>query len=180
MFKIPPPSAPDCETKPMCPLSGRDSAKHPSILTSGSVFTTPKQLGPTHLIPYSCTLSRSCFSSSAPSLPVSLKPAVITQRPLMPFSWHWSIVDKTNFAFTTMIAKSISSGTSRTEVYACKPSITPPFGLIGKIFPLNLYSCNLFMISEPIVCSFVEAPTTAIAFGFMILSKFCSMIFTFL
>ena len=79
-------------------------------------LTTPKQLGPTHLIPYSRTFAKSCFSASAPSAPVSLKPAVITTRPLTPFSWHWSIVSKTNFWLTTIIAKSTSPGISVTEV----------------------------------------------------------------
>ena len=35
-------------------------------------------------------------------------------------------IDKTNFEFTTMMAKSISPGTSFTVVYACNPSIIPP------------------------------------------------------
>ena len=48
--------------------------------------------------------------------PVSLKPAVMIQIPLIPFSLHWSIVDNTNLALTTMIAKSTSPGTSKTEV----------------------------------------------------------------
>ena len=43
---MPPPSAPDWETKPMPPRSGRLSAKHPSRRTSGCVLTTPRQFGP--------------------------------------------------------------------------------------------------------------------------------------
>ena len=82
-------------------------------------------------MPYSLTFASNCFSASAPSAPVSLNPAVIIQRPFMPFSWHWSIVERTNLALTTIIAKSTSPGISNTEVYACKPSIIPPLGLTG-------------------------------------------------
>ena len=67
-------------------------------------------------MPYSRTFANNCFSASAPSAPVSLKPAVIIQRPLIPFSWHWSIVSSTNLAFTTIIARSTSPGISLTEV----------------------------------------------------------------
>ena len=102
----------------MSPLTGKDSAKVASIITSGFVLSTPKQLGPTHLIPYSFTLANNCFSISAPSAPVSLKPAVMMQSPLMPFALHWSIVSKTNLAFTTITAKSTSPGISEIEVYA--------------------------------------------------------------
>ena len=35
MFKMPPPKAPDWETKPTLPLMGKDSANVPSIVTSG-------------------------------------------------------------------------------------------------------------------------------------------------
>ena len=63
MFKIPPPKAPDCETKPMLPRCGSASANVASILKSGCVFKTPKQFGPTHLIPYSLIFLTSSFSA---------------------------------------------------------------------------------------------------------------------
>ena len=116
IFKIPPPRAPDCETNPISPFTGSDSANVASILMLSSVFNTPRQFGPTHLIPYERIFSRSCFSSSAPSLPVSLNPAVMIHIPLMPFSWHWSIVSRTNLALTTITARSTSPGTSLIEV----------------------------------------------------------------
>ena len=72
----------------MCPRSGSASANVASIEIAGSVLSTPKQFGPTHLIPYSRTFANNCLSASAPSAPVSLKPAVMIHKPFIPFAWH--------------------------------------------------------------------------------------------
>ena len=75
-----------------------------------SRFVTPRQFGPTTLIPHFLALFTSFSSRSA--LPASLKPAEITMAPLTPFSPHSSITSGTNFAGTAITATSISSGIS--------------------------------------------------------------------
>nr|CCE71174.1 TPA: hypothetical protein PAB1117 [Pyrococcus abyssi GE5] len=77
-----------------------------------SMLVTPKQFGPTTLIPHFLALLTS--SSSRSALPASLNPADITTTPLTPFSPHSSITSGTNLAGTAITATSTSSGISLT------------------------------------------------------------------
>ena len=58
------------------------------MLTPGAVFTTPMQLGPTMRMPCARARRTSSRSASAPSGPVSAKPAEMTTRPRTRFVAH--------------------------------------------------------------------------------------------
>jgi hypothetical protein len=82
------------------------------IEISGSELMTPMQLGPIIRTPARRTRSFSSRSSFAPSSPVSLKPALITTRPLTPASMHSPTTGRTESRGTMTTARSIGSGTA--------------------------------------------------------------------
>ncbi|BAA31056.1 174aa long hypothetical protein [Pyrococcus horikoshii OT3] len=110
-----------------------------------SKFVTPRQFGPTTLIPHFFALFTNSSSKSA--LPASLNPADITTTPLTPFSPHSSITSGTNFAGTAITATSTLSGTSFILLYTLNffpfTSISPPLTLTAYIFPLKLFTRDL-------------------------------------
>ncbi len=112
--RIASPSAPLCDENATCPAGGHAGANVASSRMPLSVFRTPRQLGPTMRMPYLRVVSRSARSRSAPSGPVSLKPAVITTTPRTPFWPHSSTASRACRAGTTMIARSTSPGMSAT------------------------------------------------------------------
>jgi hypothetical protein len=65
-------------------------AKVAFMATSGSVFSTPMQLGPTTRMPWRSAISISTLSRSTPAPPISRKPAVITTIAFTPASPHAS------------------------------------------------------------------------------------------
>ena len=75
-------------------------------------FITPRQLGPTVRIRPCRASSRVCLSSSAPSGPVSLKPAEIMIAPPTPASTHSLMICGTVGAGAAMTASSTRAGTS--------------------------------------------------------------------
>ena len=109
-------------------------------------------------------ISPSLLSSCAPSSLTSLNPAVITIAPLIPFLPHSSSTAGTTSFFVTITARSISSLTSRTLLYAFLSKTVSLVGLIGKIFPV--YPFKIFdVIARPTLPSLSEAPIIAIDFG---------------
>ena len=96
-----------------------------------SAVKMPKTFGPRIRNPFSWAVSTSFLSSSI--LPISEKPEVITIAYFTPLAAHSFTDSRTNFAGIVIQAISISSGTSKTLLYALIPSISPPLGLIGKI-----------------------------------------------
>lgn len=108
------PSAPDCDENPSRPRGGVNGANVAFIDTSGLVFTTPMQLGPTSRMPCRRASSTSSCSVPAFSESTSAKPAEMTTSPRTRFSAHWRTIAGTTSAGTQMTARSISSGTSRT------------------------------------------------------------------
>lgn len=82
-----------------------------------------------------CLISCSSF---APSSPISLKPHEISiTAALTPLDRHSSTTNGTKAAGTAITAKSSSSGTSLTEVYAFEPDVLC-FGVDGKHFAFKL------------------------------------------
>lgn len=110
--RIASPSAPDCETKPTLPRTGVVAAKVALRFTSGSVLTTPMQLGPTMRIRCPRNVALSLASNNAPSDPTSLNPAVMTMSPRTPFLPH-AVTTESTWSFATVtIAKSTGPGMS--------------------------------------------------------------------
>jgi hypothetical protein len=70
-------------------------------------------------------------SRCTPSPPTSLKPALITTAAFTPFLPQSSSVWFTNFAGTTMTARSTASGTSAIVGYARTLCTTADFGFTG-------------------------------------------------
>src|SRR5574340_266517 len=113
---------------------------------------------------YCLAMSASFRSGFAPSSLTSLNPAVITIAPLIPFLPHSSSTAGTTSFFVTTTARSISSGTSRTVLYAFLSNTVSLVGLIGRIFPV--YPFSMFdVMARPTLPSLSEAPIIAIDFG---------------
>src|ERR671911_350097 len=100
---------------------GRAMPEAKVALRPVSGFITPRQLGPMMRMRPCCASSRTCLSSSAPSGPVSLKPAEMMIAPPTPDSTHSWMISGTAGAGAAMTARSTRSGTSETLGYAFMP-----------------------------------------------------------
>src|SRR6185437_12022767 len=156
--------APLCDTSAIPPDLGVTLRKVEFIIVCGAKFITPRQFGPMILILYCLAISASFRSSFAPSSLTSLNPAVMTIAPLIPFLPHSSSTAGTTSFFVTIAARSISSGTSRTDLYAFLSNTVSLVGLIGSIFPVYPFSM-LDVMARPTLPSLSEAPIIAIDFG---------------
>ena len=110
--------APDCDMSAAGPNGGITGANVALSENAGSALMTPRQLGPTMRMPRERTRSASARSRSAPSSPISRKPAVITTRPPTPASAHSPAMPNTRCFGTTMTARSTESGTEPMSGYA--------------------------------------------------------------
>src|SRR5574340_1613036 len=156
--------APLWDTSAIPPDFGVTFRKVEFIIVCGARFITPRQFGPMILILYCFAISASFRSSFAPSSLTSLNPAVMTIAPLIFFLPHSSSTAGTTSFFVTITARSISSGTSRTLLYAFLSNIVSRVGLIGRIFPV--YPFSMFdVMARPTLPSLSEAPIMAIDFG---------------
>jgi len=96
------------------------------------VWTIPKVLGPMTRIPFLRAMSESSRCSAGPlGSSTSLKPEVMITAPLAPFSAHSVKAEGTRCEGTTMMARSILSGTSFREPYALIPTMCALLGLMG-------------------------------------------------
>ena len=100
------------------------------------VSITPKQLGPIMRALYFLALSTSASSSLFPSAPVSLNPAEITKKALVPMLPIASTASIQDFGGTTRTASSGGSGRLFASGYTFTPIISLLLGLTGKILPL--------------------------------------------
>ena len=96
-----------------------------------SGLITPRQFGPMIRILAFCASTSSCRSSSAPSGPISLKPAEITMAPCTPFSPHSRISPGIEGGGVMITARSTCSGISEIDAYAFTPKTLGRFGLTG-------------------------------------------------
>lgn len=99
--------------------------------TAGSVLIRPRQLGPSSAMPASRACWRTLASSSAPSAPVSLKPAEMTMALWMPLRPHTSSASGTPCAGMMRTAMSTLSSMSSTVGYDLTPMMLPRFGFTG-------------------------------------------------
>ncbi len=123
------PNAPDCDMKAMSPFSGMPAAKE--ALSFSGVLIRPRQFGPMMRMPFSRATSTTLRSSSAPSRPVSLKPAVMTISAGTFFAAQSRVASRQNFAGITSTARSTSPGMSRTDRKQGRPRIWSALGLTG-------------------------------------------------
>ncbi len=122
-------SAPDWLTKPTRPGLAMPAANVAFIRPIG--FMTPRQLGPTTRMPYSRAASRTWRSSSTPSGPISLNPALMMITPLMPASPHSTTRPGADLAGVTMTARSTGSPIALIDGYALTPRMAGRVGLTG-------------------------------------------------
>ena len=78
-------------------------------------LNTPKQLGPSILIPLSDAILAICCCASRPAVPVSAKPDVNTTALLTPLSAHSFITCNATFSGTEITA--LSTGTGTEEIF---------------------------------------------------------------
>ncbi len=109
-LRIATPRAPDWLTKPMPPACAGVGEKVASRFMSGEVLMTPMQFGPIIRMPAARTRSRRRCSRSAPSSPISEKPAVMTIRPRTPLAMHSFTTPSTLRRGTRITARSMGSG----------------------------------------------------------------------
>ncbi len=109
------PSAPLCEQSATEPGGGMRGAKEAFSRTSGCVWMSPRQLGPTMRIPPRRTASISSACRVSPSPPTSAKPAVMTTSARTPASAHSSTTPGTTGAGTARTARSTGSPIASTE-----------------------------------------------------------------
>ena len=109
------PMAPDWLMKATGPGGGMTGAKVALSEYSGSVLSTPRQLGPTRRMPASRTRSSSLAWRSAPSPSVSPKPAEMTTSPRTPAAAHCSATPSTCCLGTTTTARSTGPGSDSSE-----------------------------------------------------------------
>ena len=100
-------SAPDCEMKPTRPGLAMPAANVAFSRSMG--FMMPRQLGPITRMPYVRACSSTWRSSSTPSGPISLKPALMMITPLMPASPHSVTRPGALLAGVTITARSTGS-----------------------------------------------------------------------
>ena len=107
-------SAPDCEIRPMLPLSALACAK--VALTPSCGRMTPRQLGPSRRMRWRCAASTTWRSSSAPRAPDSEKPPdsrITAFTPARPQASISAGVFSARIAITT---RSRRCGTSSTDL----------------------------------------------------------------
>ena len=103
-------SAPLWLTKPTVPGAEIPAANVALRPVGGRI--TPRQFGPTIRIPLARAVSRICRSSSAPSGPISLKPAEMMTTALTPAAAHSSTVAGMVAAGVAMTTSSGVSGSA--------------------------------------------------------------------
>ena len=106
-------SAPLWLMKPTEPGRAMVVAKVAFMPDSGLI--TPRQFGPMMRMLAFCASTSSCRSSSAPSGPISLKPAEITMAPCTPFSPHSRMSPGIDGGGVTITARSTCSGISEID-----------------------------------------------------------------
>jgi len=99
------------------------------------VLMTPRQLGPSTRMPCLRAISPTRCSSSAPFLPVSLNPAVMTTATFTPFSPASSMTWGTAWLGTVMTAISTSPGIEETSGNVLRPRMLSAFGFTGYSAP---------------------------------------------
>ena len=164
-------SAPLWLRKPTLP--GRAIAPAKVALKPEFGLITPKEFGPIIRIRPRRASSSTRSSSSAPSGPVSLKPAEMTTAPRTPASTHSATMSGTAGAGATITAKSTCSGTSEIVGYAFIPSTLGRLELTGKTVPPNGLLTRFHMIVRPTLPGRSVAPITATVSGRKIASSDC-------
>jgi hypothetical protein len=91
----------------------------------------PRQFGPTRRAPWARTLASSSSWRRVPSIPVSAKPAEMTQRARVPLRSAASASSSTESAGTQKTARSTGPGTSAIDGYALTPATEAALGLTG-------------------------------------------------
>ena len=156
-------SAPDCEKIEMLPERGMLPANEAFI--RWPVLISPRQLGPSSRTRWAAQRRAICASSSAPSRPVSRKPAVMTTIALVPArrqSWTaWS----TAAAGTAMTPRSIAPPAASSEGKQGRSRIVVAAGFTGTIRPANPPAIRLARMSCPTFPGVREAPMTAMEPG---------------
>ena len=122
-------SAPDWLMKPTRPGFAMPAANVAFIRPIG--FMIPRQFGPTTRIPYRRAASRTWRSSSTPSSPTSLKPALMMMIPETPASPQSITSCGALFAGVTMTARSTGSPIAAMLGYALTPRIAGRVGFTG-------------------------------------------------
>ena len=107
-------SAPLWLMKPTEPGRAMVVAKVAFMPESG--LMTPRQFGPMTRMPASCASFSNCRSNSAPSGPISLKPAEITMAPRTPFSPHSRMMPGMDGGGVMITARSTCSGMSEMDL----------------------------------------------------------------
>src|ERR1035441_752804 len=130
-----------------------------------SGLITPRQFGPMMRIFAFCASTSSCRSSSAPSGPISLKPAEITIAPCTPFSPHSRISPGMEGGGVMITARSTDSGISEIVGYAFTPNPPGRLGLTGYTGPPNGLVTRFHSTVRPTVPGFSVAPMTATVLG---------------
>jgi len=90
-------------------------AKLAFMAIEGSVLMIPRQFGPTRGMSYWALFSCSFASSSAPSGPISLKPAEMMRSPLTPFRPASSMTPGMAVGGMMSTARSTSSSMAESE-----------------------------------------------------------------
>ena len=170
-------SAPDWLMKPTLPARAIMLAAKVAFRPAKVAFRpakgriTPRQFGPISRIRPRRACSSTCRSSSAPAVPVSLKPAEMTIAPRTPASTHSPIRSGTVGARVAMTARSTGSGTADSFGYALIPSTLGRFRLIGKTVPPNGLLIRFQRTMRPTLPGLSVAPITATVRGAKIASS---------
>jgi len=110
------PRAPDWDMNPTRPGRGTVGPKLASRHTRGSVLTMPRQLGPIRRMPAARQTASSSRWRSAPSGPISAKPAETTTMARTPLAAQSRAAWTTEGAGTASTARSTGPGTSSTDL----------------------------------------------------------------
>lgn len=95
----------------------------------------PRQFGPRILMPVSFAIVLTCSSGMIPSLPDSLKPAVMMTADFISRAAHSRNACGTDEAGMAMTAKSIGPSGRAMVGYDFTPRISSAFGLMGNRVP---------------------------------------------
>ena len=152
------PNAPDCDTNPIDPAGTSARANVAVSDTSGDVFTTPMQFGPTSRIPLARHTSSSSASRAAPSAPASANPAVMTTSAETPAAAHSRATPGTAAAGTATIARSTPS---ETRGVARRDPTNSAFGLTACSSPRKSLARMWRKAAPPKLSGRRDAPTTA-------------------
>ena len=116
------PSAPDWERKAILPLMGFFAPNE--VLKSACESIVPRQFGPSKAISNLFAISFTLFSNILPASPISLNPAEIIITFFIPLFPHSVSICGTISTRTAIIARSIGSPTSETDLYVLSPRIS--------------------------------------------------------